>query len=253
MRLSSTVVDVVHDGEPGSSKGVIVTYLRGGQLYKARARATVMAGQQHANKHICRDLPARHRNAMENFAHGPVLTVNVALKNWKFMDKLGISAARWFEGFGWFTSINRTVLIDGKEPMALDPGKPIVLTLYMGFGIPGLPYKQQAMAARARLFNMSFLDIETAVRNQFNTMFASVGFDAKRDIAGIIANRWGHAYAVEQPGFYFGTNGEPAPSNIIRQRHDRIAFCHAELQGTQTWPGAAIEGSRAARQALDVI
>lgn len=253
LRLSSTVVAVTHDGDPGSSKGVVVHYTNGGKLYKARAKAAIVAGQQHSNKHICRDLPDEHRAAMDTFAHGPILTVNVALRNWKCMDKLGISAARWFEGFGWFTSINRTVLIDGKEPTSLDPSKPVVLTLYTGFGIPGMSYKEQAVAARMRLFSMSYADIEKSVREQFNTMFASVGFDAKRDIAGIITNRWGHAYAVEYPGFYFGKDGKPTASEVIRKRHGRIAFCHAELVGTQTWPGAAIEGSRAAAQVLEVV
>ena len=38
--------------------------------------------------------------AYRQFYHSPVLVVNVALRNWRFLDKLGISAGRWFEGFG---------------------------------------------------------------------------------------------------------------------------------------------------------
>ena len=37
-----------------------------------------------------------------------------------------------------------------------------------------------------------------------NDLFGSAGFDARRDIAGIVLNRWGHAYIAPQPGFYFG-------------------------------------------------
>src|SRR5262249_24060205 len=33
MRLSATVVSVVHEGDPGSAKGVVVTYSKGGKLY----------------------------------------------------------------------------------------------------------------------------------------------------------------------------------------------------------------------------
>jgi spermidine dehydrogenase len=47
-------------------------------------------------------------------------------------------------------------------------------------------------------------------------LFARSGFDAKRDIAGIILNRWGHAYLSPQPGFFFGKNGQPAPGEVIR-------------------------------------
>ena len=39
-------------------------------------------------------------------------------------------------------------------------------------------------------------DIEASVRSQFTKMFGDYGFDASRDIAGIVANRWGHAYVV---------------------------------------------------------
>ena len=62
-------------------------------------------------------------------------------------------------------------------------------------------------------------------------MLGGAGFDAKRDIAGIILNRWGDAYIAPQPGFYFGTPGKPAPLQIVRERFGRIAFGHSELSG----------------------
>jgi spermidine dehydrogenase len=61
MRLSSTVVAVMHEGSPESATGVVVTYLRGGKLYKVRAKAAILCGQQHANRHICRDLAGIRR------------------------------------------------------------------------------------------------------------------------------------------------------------------------------------------------
>jgi spermidine dehydrogenase len=131
---------------------------------------------------------------MQGFHHAPMLTVNVALRNWRFLDKLGISCARWFEGFGWWTGLRRNVIIDGKETMPLDPNKPVVLTQYNPFLLPGLPFPQQCTTARMQLFGMSYSEIEAAVRAQFTKMFSSAGFDAARDIAGITTNRWGHAY-----------------------------------------------------------
>jgi len=64
MRLASTVVHVVHEGAPDSAKGVVVTYSRGGKLYRVRAKATILCGQQHVNRHICRDIPSHYREAM---------------------------------------------------------------------------------------------------------------------------------------------------------------------------------------------
>jgi spermidine dehydrogenase len=100
---------------------------------------------------------------------------------------------------------------------------------------------------------MSYADIEGAVREQFTKMFASAGFDAARDIAGITTNRWGHAYVVDPPGFFFGKDGQPAPKDVIRKRFNRMAFAHAELTGAQMWETAADEGERAAHQILEII
>ena len=82
-------------------------------------------------------------------------------------------------------------------------------------------------------------------------MLGSAGFDAKRDIAGIVLNRWGHAYIAPQPGFYFGTPGKPAPLAVVRERYGRIAFGHSELSGRQSWGRAAHETRRAFREVLE--
>ena len=100
---------------------------------------------------------------------------------------------------------------------------------------------------------MPYREIELGVRTQFAKMFADYGFDAKHDIAGIVANRWGHAYVVDPPGFFFGKNGKPAAKDVIRNRYNRMAFAHSELSGQQMWETAAAEGERAALQILEII
>jgi spermidine dehydrogenase len=253
IRVSSTVVAVKHAGDPQTAKKVAVYYTNGGKLYKVVGKAVIVAGQQHVNRHICRDVPASYREAMNAFHHAPILTINVALRNWRFLDRLGVSEVRWFEGFGWWTGLRRNVMLNGKETMPLDPNKPVVLTQYNPFLVPGLPHEQQCYAARMQLFAMSYADIEAAVRAQFTKLFGSSGFDAARDIAGITTNRWGHAYITDPPGFFFGENGAPAPKEVLRKRFNRIAFSHSELSGAQMWETAADEGARAARQVMEVI
>jgi spermidine dehydrogenase len=253
MRVSSTVIQVAHLDHADPAKGVAVTYAQGGKLYRVRAKAVVCASQQHVNRHICRDLPDDYRTAMASFNHAPMHTVNVAVRHWKFMDRLGIASARWFEGFGWWVSLRRNLDIEGQQTMPLDPSKPVVLTMYNPFPMPGVPYPQQCTSARMQLFGMSYKDIELGVREQFTKMFGDYGFDAKRDIAGITSNRWGHAYVVDPPGFFYGKDGKPAPKDVLRKRHDRIAFAHSELSGQQMWETAAEEGERAAQQILEVI
>ncbi len=253
MRVNSTVVSVVHDGSPGTAKGVVVTYSRNGTLYKVRAKGVVLCGHQHINRHVCRDISPEYREAMNAFHHAPMHTVNVAVRNWKFLEKLGIASARWFEGFGWWMSLRRNLEIPGQVTQPLDPSKPTVLTMYNPFPLPGVPFPQQCTAARMQLFGMTYAGIESAVRQQFTRMFGDYGFDADRDIAGIISNRWGHAYVVDPPGFLFGKDGKPAPKDVLRKRFHRIAFGHSELSGAQMWETAAEEGERAGQQMLEVI
>ena len=88
------------------------------------------------------------------------------------------------------------------------------------------------------------------MRRQLVKLFGGAGFDAERDIAGIITNRWGHAYIVPQPGYYFGKDGNPAPREVVRKGFGRAAFGHSELSGEQLWSTAVAEGERATRQLM---
>ena len=246
IRLRSTAVRVENAG----ADGVAVTYSRDGELYRLRAKSVVMASGGWVNRHVIRDLPQSHHDAYEEFTHAPVLVVNVALRNWRFLARLGVSAAIWSGGFGFTCNIRRPMIIPGKtEP--LHPDKPIVLTFYVPFSKPGIPMKQQGIVGRAEMLSTSFADYERQVREQMTVMFGEAGFDPATDIAGIILNRWGHAYVAPGPGFRFGTNGNPAPPDIIREPIGRIAIGHSELRGHQSWVGAAGEGRRAVEALLD--
>jgi len=254
LRTSSMVVSVSHDGSPEAANGVVVIYDHDDKLHKVRGRATVLCSQQHTNKKICSDITTPYREAMGEFHHAPMLIVNVAVRNWRFLDKLGISYARWFDGFGWYMGLHRQILIDGEEWMPLHPDKPAVFTMINSFvDHRGAPLAEQAAQARHELFAMSYADIESRVVEQFTKMFGPYGFDAKRDIAGIIANKWGHAYHIPQVGFYFGKGGKPRAADILRKRFGRICFAHSELKGEQLWPHAVEEAIRAAKQVLEVI
>jgi len=252
IRLGATAVAVQHDGAPETSERVSVTYAVNGELKKVRGQAAIVAAGGWITRHIVRDMPPAYRAACAEFHHGPMLVVNVALRNWKAFEKLGITAAHWFDGLGFFANVRQPMMIDGA-PVPFDPAKPAMLTLYIGFPQPGVPIDQQTSGARARLFGTSYADFELEIRKQLQTMFGSAGFDAKRDIAGIVLNRWGHAYIAPKPGFYFGSPGNPAPLEVIRQRYGRIAFGHSELSGRQSWGRAAQESRRALKQVLEVI
>jgi spermidine dehydrogenase len=252
IRLNATAVAVRHDDNPDTAKHVEVTYAVNGELKKVRGSAAIVAAGGWVTRHIVRDMPPAYTAAYAQFHHGPMLVANIAVHNWKPFAKLGITAAHWFDGFGFFVNVRRPMRVDGA-PVPLDPSKPAMLTMYIGFPQSGRPIDVQTSTARYTLFGTSYADFELQIRNQLQQMFGSAGFDAKRDIAGIILNRWGHAYIAPQPGFYFGTTERPAPLEVIRQRYGRIAFGHSELSGRQSWGRAAQESRRALKQVLEVL
>ncbi len=83
-------------------------------------------------------------------------------------------------------------------------------------------------------------------------MFAPGGFDPRRDIAGIILNRWGHAYVNPQPGFLFGVNGNPAPRDVLRNLHGRIAFANTDLARASDHRDSIREADGAVQQLVNL-
>ncbi len=211
-----------------------------------------MAGGSWTTKHIVHDLPAGHRDAYAQFYRSPCLMANIAVRNWRWLYNMGLSGCRWFGGLGDYLSVRKMALI-GNEPPTISPDSPTVLTIKVLFAQPGLPIAEQGARGRAKLLGTSFAQYERAFREQLGDMFAPGGFDPRRDIAGIILNRWGHAYVNPQPGFFFGVDGNPAPRDILRGRpHGRIAFANTDLAGASDHRNSIREADRAVTQLLGV-
>jgi spermidine dehydrogenase len=253
IRLDSTVVWVQHDGEPAKSATLTIAYTRGGQLYRTKARSVVMAGGSWTARHIIRDLPAAQRDAYGQFYRSPAMMANIAVRNWRFLEKLGISGCRWFEGVGSFLQVRRVGTCGAATP-TISPDQPIVLNLKVIYPSPGSSTEAQGHLGRAQMLATSFRDYERQIREQFDDMFARAGFDARRDIAGIVLNRWGHAYVSPQPGWYYGTNGKPAPRDVLRASpFGRIAFANTDLSGNMDHRSSILEADRAVGQLLDQV
>jgi spermidine dehydrogenase len=253
IRLSSTVVSVKHEGDPKTADTLSVTYSRGGKLYRVKARSAVVAGGSWTAKHIVKDLPPAYVDAYAQFHRSPCLMANVAVRNWRFLHKLGITGCRWFDGFGTELSVYRRALIGDVDETA-SPDSPTVLTLKVLFQSPGLPTREQGVRGRAEMLGTPFREYERRIREQFTRMFSKAGFNPRRDIAGIILNRWGHAYLSPQPGFFFGTNGKPAPRDVLRGApFGRIAFANTDLAGAMDHRSSILEAQRAVNQLLDQV
>jgi len=253
IRLNSTAVRVEHNTDPSKSGFVWVVYSKGGKTYRLKALSVIMTGGCWITPYVVRDLPQAHREACNQFYRSACLVANVAVRNWSFLYKLGISGGRWFEGLGSWTEV-RTLPTFGTDEKTIGPNSPTVLTLYAPSYYPGLPTKDQGTKGRIELLSTPFVDYERMIREQFTDMFARSGFHAKRDIAGIILNRWGHAFVNPAPGFFFGTGGKPAPRHVLRSApFGRIAFANTELFGRMDHTFAVGEGHRAAYQVWPLV
>jgi spermidine dehydrogenase len=252
VRLSSTVVSVQHDGDTQRSATLTIVYSQAGKLYRVKARSAVMAGGSWTSKHIVGDLPDTYRQAYATFYRSPCMMANVAVRNWKFLYKMGLSGCRWFGGHvGDYMEVRKLAVVGNTEP-TISPDSPIVLALKVLYSYPGLSTENQGHRGRGEMLSTPFRDYEARIRQQFSDMFASSGFDAQRDIAGIILNRWGHAYLSPQPGFFFGRDGKPAPREVLRSApFGRIAFANTDLAGAMDHRFSILEAQRAVNQLLN--
>ena len=258
IRLDSTAVwvkhdDIKHNGDPSKSEFVTIAYTRGGKTYRVQARSVVMAGGSWTTRHIVRDLPADHVAAYSQFYRTPCMMANVAVRNWRFLYKMGISGCQWFEGLGNYMQV-RKLATCGAGAATIGPDSPVVLTIKVLYTYPGQSTEQQGHLGREEMIATPFRDYERQIRQQFTEMFARSGFDATRDIAGIILNRWGHAYLSPAPGFFFGKDGKPAPGDVLRAApFGRIAFANTDLSGVADHRSSIIEADRAVGQLLDQV
>jgi spermidine dehydrogenase len=253
IRLSSTTVSVRHDGDPAKAENLSVAYVRDGKVFRVKARSAIMAGGSWTTKHIVKDLPEEQRKAYSQFYRSPCMMANVALRNWRFLHKMGISGCRWFEGVGNYMDVCRQAVV-GINDAEISPDSPVVLAVKVLYSYPGISTEEQGHRGRAEMLSTSFRDYERRFREQFTAMFGAAGFDARRDIAGIVLNRWGHAYLSPQPGFFFGKDGQPAPRETLRSApFGRTAFANTDLAGATDHRYSILEAQRAVNQLLDQV
>jgi spermidine dehydrogenase len=253
IRLSCTTVSVRHEGDPATAENLSVAYVRDGKVFRVKARSAVMAGGSWTTRHIVKDLPEEQRKAYAQFYRSPCMMANVAVRNWRFLHKMGISGCRWFEGIGNYMDVCRQAVV-GINDAEISPDSPVVLGVKVLYSYPGISTEEQGHRGRAEMLSTSFRDYERRIREQFAVMFGAAGFDAKHDIAGIVLNRWGHAYLSPQPGFFFGKDGQPAPRETLRRApFGCIAFANTDLAGAMDHRYSILEAQRAVNQLLDQV
>jgi len=233
-RLSSTAIRARHMGDPLTAREVEVTYVRDDRPYTVRARGVVMACFNAIVPYLVPDLPAPQKAALHMAVRKPLVTTNVAIRNWRAFQELGVSSIRCPGMFFQSISVDMPPAIGGYRN-ASSPDEPVVLYMPLTARIlekagSGLPPREQWKESRAELEKITFETFERNIREQLDRVLGPGGFDAQRDVAGIIINRWAHGYAPGSNELYDPdySHRMDAPWVVGRQQFGRITISNSD-------------------------
>ncbi len=229
IRLNSTVVRVKHIGDAASAKEVEVSYARGGKVYTARAKNSILACWHVVIPYICEELPDNQKAALASAQKVPLLYTNVALRNWTSFQKVGASSVYAPGMYHSYLNLDLPVSMGGYE-FSRNTDQPIVVHMMKAACSPGHPARQQHSLGRIELYTTTFETMERNIRDQLARTLSAGGFDPARDIAAITVNRWPHGYAYEYNSLFdsFWLEGGETPCEVARKPHGRIAIANAD-------------------------
>ncbi|KON64340.1 hypothetical protein KOEU_20830 [Komagataeibacter europaeus] len=260
LRLGSMVMNVAHDGAPDQARQVSVLYTAAGdgsptQYHQVQARQVVMACWNMFIPYLVPTLPETQKKALAYGVKGPIVYVNVALRNWRAFEKLGVSEIRCPGMYFDEISLAEPAALGGLS-LPSDPDRPIVIRMIKTFSVPGLSKREQYRAARGMLLGISFETFEHEIRNQLQRVLGAGGFDATRDIAAITVNRWPHGYAytynsLYDPAEWVFTETQTRPCVVGRQLFGRIAIANSDAAASPHTDAAFLEAHRAVTELLD--
>ena len=251
IRLSSTGVDVRHTGD---GKGVDVTYVRQGEVERVRGRHVVLACYNGMVPHICSEVPDKQKEAIAYATKVPLVYISVAVRNWRAFDELGFyefyaPRAELMHSFGMDFPVSI-----GRYTYTGSPDHPTVIH---GTFVPtspgrGLSAREQHVAGRRQLYEMSFDDFERGIVRQMDGALSGGGFDAGRDIAAITVNRWPHGYAYEYNDYSDppGWDRDAGPHIAGRAQIGRISIANSDASAYAYVDGAIDAADRAVNEQI---
>ena len=251
VRLNSTVVKVEHTP---SEKAVNVTYIKDGSPYRVRGAHVIMACYNNIIPDICPEVPDAQKDAIAYATKMPLVYISVAVRNWNAFSNLGyrsfyIPQPSLMHSFGLDFPVSM-----GGYNFTQNPGEPTVIH---GTHVPldpdkGLNAREQCIAGRTRLYEMSFDDFEKKIISQMSGALRNGGFDAERDIAAITVNRWPHGYAYEYIDYSDPVEFNPnnGPHIAGRAQIGRISIANSDASAYAYLTGAIDAADRAVNEQL---
>jgi spermidine dehydrogenase len=138
------------------------------------------------------------------------------------------------------------------------PRDPIALSLTRYPVFPGQPRKQQYRMGRAELLGTSFATFERNIREQLARVLGPGGFDPRRDILGIMVNRWCHGYSYTYSSLYdpmdwVFTETPRRACVTARQPFGRISVANSDAAASPHTDAAFLTAHWAVEQALEKL
>jgi spermidine dehydrogenase len=241
IRLNSTAVRVKHVGDAASAKEVEVAYVRGGKVYTAKAKNSILACWHVVIPYICEELPDKQKQALSSAQKVPLLYTNVAQRNWTSFQKAGANSIYAPGSYHTYMNLDLPVSMGGYE-CAHKPEEPVVLHMMKAPCRPGRPAREQHTFGRMELYSTTFETMERKIREQLVRTLGGSSFDPARDITAITVNRWPHGYAYEYNSLWdpFWLDGGETPCEVARKPHGRIAIANADA-GAYAYTDSAID------------
>jgi len=253
IRLNSTAVKVEHTP---NEKSVDVTYIKDGSPYRVRGAHVIMACYNNIIPDICPEVPDAQKEAIAYATKMPLVYISVAVRNWNAFSNLGyrsfyIPQPSLMHSFGLDFPVSM-----GGYNFTQNPDEPTVIH---GTYVPldpdkGLNAREQCIAGRTRLYEMSFDDFEKNIVSQMSGALRDGGFDAERDIAAITVNRWPHGYAYEYLDYSDPVEFNPnnGPHIAGRAQIGRISIANSDASAYAYLTGAIDAADRAVNEQLMV-
>lgn len=250
IRLNSTVVRVLHEGEPGRAGVVDVVYHRDGRLARVRGDNVVLACWNNIVPHLMPELPAVQRQALGYASKVPMQYSSILLRNRRAWQSLGVSSV--YAPNGYHTSFGLTPPVAlGEYRPEHSPDAPVTVHMERNPNRPGLPRREQQRLGRIEMLTTPFEQIEREIRQQLARTLGPGGFDPARDILAITVNRWPHGYAYTYDSLADPSwADEERPHVIGRRRFGRVAIANADA-GAAAFTNVAID--QAERAIQDVL
>jgi spermidine dehydrogenase len=200
LRLTSTVVNVEHAGDPNSSSDVRINYINDDTSYQVNAGAVVMACYNMMIPHIVSGLPEEQTAALKLQSKSPLQYTTVGVRNWRGMKELGIGLAMSPGNMHQAVHMDFPVSLGGYEYTKTPDDPCVIQMISCPYGTIGNSRREQFREARYRMLSQQFDDYEQEIRRHLSGMLPSEVFNFDRDVATISVNRWAHGYTNAGPG-----------------------------------------------------